>query len=150
MSSSSSVIEPSVAQFLMESFSLLAAELPPAWARFCACLEGRSVQIRVDKEAFVVRFAGGRPVIAAPDEAYDASVETTRQTIFDVLDARLSMRDAIVRDVLRVTAPLPTVTRLHEGIIAYVHGGIRCPSFPSLLKRFRAAAAHHAEERSTI
>jgi hypothetical protein len=148
VSSNSSATDSSIERLLMESFSVLEAELPPAWQRFCACLDRHSVELRIDDEAFVVRLIRQRPVISAPDADADARIETTRQAILDVLDARLSLRDAVLRDALRVTAPLATVNRLHDGIIAYVHGGVRCPSFPSLLKRLRAAPAHPKEERS--
>ena len=143
-SSSSSATEPTVEGLLAESFVVLAAELPPAWARFCAALDGRTVEIRVDGERFTVGFAAATATIAggaAASSPVDALLETTRRTIEDVLDARLSLRDAVMGDALRVVAPLAMMSRLHTGILAYVHGGVRCPSFPALLKRFRALPA---------
>lgn len=143
-SSSSSATEPTVEGLLVESFIVLASELPPAWERFCACLDGCAVEIRVDGERFTVRFAADTATIAgsaAASSPVDALLETTRRTIEDVLDARLSLREAVMRDALHVVAPLAMMSRLHAGILAYVHGGVRCPSFPALLKRFRALPA---------
>ncbi len=151
-SSSSSVTEPAerpagtVAGLLAESFRVLAAELPPAWEGFCAALDGYAVEIHVDAESFTVRFLAhtahlsgiSDPAGIAPP---DARIDTTRRTIEDVLDARLSLREAVMSDALQVIAPLPVIDRLHTGILSYVHGGVRCPSFPSLLKRFRALPA---------
>lgn len=155
-SSSSSATEPTVEGLLAESFAVLAAELPPAWERFCAFLDGYAVEIRVDGESFTVRFAAdtatiagvariagttlAAPAIPAAPET-DALLATTRRTIEDVLDARLSLREAVMGDALHVVAPLAMMGRLHAGILAYVHGGVRCPSFPALLKRFRALPA---------
>jgi hypothetical protein len=131
------VTETSVLELLAESFGVLAAELPAAWLRFCAALNGRAVELDVDGERFVVRFASGTVSIEAPAGDADARIATTRQTILDVLDARVTLREAVWRDLLQVTAPLTVMEPLHEAILAYVHGGVRCPSFPALLKRFR-------------
>lgn len=151
-SSSSSATEPAettVAGLLAESFRVLAAELPPAWESFCAALDGLAVEIRVDAESFTVSFAGRIAHISGIAGIGDsagialpgARIDTTRRTIEDVLDARLSLREAVLTDALQVIAPLPVIDRLHTGILSYVHGGVRCPSFPSLLKRFRALPA---------
>jgi hypothetical protein len=157
-SSSSSVTEPAeptVAGLLAESFRVLAVELPPAWERFCAALDGCAVEIHVDAESFVVRFAAGRARVAAIANAAaivpaDARIDTTRRTIEDVLDARLSLREAVMRDALQVIAPLAVMSRLHTGILGYVHGGVRCPSFPALLKRFRALPAPSDTEPGSV
>lgn len=131
--------DSSTRQLLGESFAVLARELPAAWLRFCARLEGRVVELHVDGERFAVRFAPGAAAIEEASDVADARIATTRRTILDVLDARLTLRDAVLRDLLQVVAPLPMMESLHEGILAYVHGGVRCPSFPFLLKRFRSA-----------
>jgi hypothetical protein len=131
------VTEPSVQGLLAESFAVLAAETPPAWRRFVASLDGRVVELHVDDERFAVVFARGDAVIEAAGRVADARIATSRQTILDVLDARLSLRDAVLGDRLEVIAPMSMMEPLHEGILAYVHGGVRSPSFPSLLMRFR-------------
>jgi hypothetical protein len=151
-SSSSSATEPTVAGLLAESFVVLASELPPAWTRFSACLDGCTVEIHVDGESFTVGIAAGTATIAggpATPAPADALLETTRRTIEDVLDARLSLREAVMHDALQVVAPLAMMSRLHAGILAYVHGGVRCPSFPALLKRFRALPARPDTETDT-
>jgi hypothetical protein len=146
-SSSSSATEPAettVAGLLAESFRVLTAELPPAWENFCAALDGCAVAIHVDAESFTVSFVGRIAHISGNSAGIalpDARIFTTRRTIEDVLDARLSLREAVLNDALQVIAPLPVIDRLHTGILSYVHGGVRCPSFPSLLKRFRVLPA---------
>lgn len=61
--------EPTVGDLLAESFAVLAQELPPAWLRFCACLDGRAVEVEVDDERFTVRFARGAAAIDPPAPA---------------------------------------------------------------------------------
>lgn len=133
--------DSSVQKLLAESFAVLALELPAAWARFCRSLEGRWIELNVDEERFAVRFTPGRADVGragdASDAAPDAIIATSRRTILDVLDARLTLREAVLGDRLQVVAPLSMMEPLHEGILAYVHGGVRCPSFPFLLTRFR-------------
>jgi hypothetical protein len=146
-SSSSSATEVTVAGLLRESFAVLASELPPAWDRFCSYLDGCAVEIDVDGEVFTVYVASRVAAVAdAPNASPHARIGTSRRTLGDVLDARLSVRDAVMRDELQVVAPLAMITRLYEGLLAYVHGGVRCPSFPTLLKRFRAMPARPAPE----
>ena len=131
--------EPSVQGLLAESFRVLAAELPAAWERFCAALDGLAVEIAVDGERFTVRFVFRAATITTEtSRPAEARIETTKATILDVLDARLSLHDAVMREALQLIAPLALLGPLHQGILAYVHGGVRCPSFPSLLRRFRA------------
>jgi hypothetical protein len=132
------VTETNVQQLLTESFGVMALELPAAWIRFCASLQGRIVELAVDDERFTVHFAVGTAVVHGLSDSADAHTRTTRRTILDVLDARLSLRDAVMGDLLQVVAPLQMMDQLHTGILAYVHGAVRCPSFPSLLTRFRA------------
>ena len=143
MSSSSSATE-TVAGLLDESFRVLADELPEAHARMAAALGGRAVRLRVDDEDFTVRFDGGvARVDAAPGPA-DIEIGTTKAVIDDVLEARRTLADAVLADAVTAVAPLPVLVEAHRGLLAYVHGAVRSPSFPRLLERFRALCAASA------
>ena len=142
MSSSSSATEPTVASMLEESFDILVRELPAAYERMCARLAGRSVAIRVDDERLVVAFEGGRAAVSrieAADETWIPVIRTNRRAIADVIDARRTLADAVMADQVEAIAPLADLADIQRGLATYVHGAVRCPSFPDLLRRFLAS-----------
>jgi hypothetical protein len=126
-----------VRQLLADSFSKMALEAPLAWARFCDCLDGCAVSMRISGESFVVKGASRSARIETMFESADAHIETTHRTILAVLDAEESLHDVVMSRELQVRAPLARVVQLHAAIIAFAHGGVRSPSFASLLDRFR-------------
>jgi hypothetical protein len=138
--------EATIRALLQESFTVLADEMPVAWERFCEGLDGYRVVLHVEDEHFAVRFSDRAAEVTSALDAPDATVETTYDTILAVLDAELSLHEALMGDQLRVTAPLPLILKLHNAVIAYVHGGVRCASFPSLLDRFLRMVSHHRAE----
>jgi hypothetical protein len=141
VSSSSSVISGPVARLLGESFAALEDELPTAHARLCAGLAGRAVAIDVDGERFVVALAGGQARVASvpagEDTAAGVRVATSRGAILAVIDARRSLVEAVLADEVRVVGELDRLVEAHQALVTYVHGAVRCPSFLSLLQRFR-------------
>ncbi|WP_437968043.1 hypothetical protein WMF04_01520 [Sorangium sp. So ce260] len=133
-----------MARLLAESFAALAAELPEAHARVAARLAGLPVAIRVDGERFVVEGDGGaarvRAAGAEEEPAAAVRVATSRRAILDVIDARRSLAEAVLADEVEVAGALERLVAAREALIAYVHGAVRCPSFPALLERFRRSA----------
>lgn len=142
---SSSVISGPVAELLAESFTVLAEEVPAAYERMCARLAGKPVQIHVDEERFVVDVgAGGRRarIVRAEEEpAPEALIATSKRAIADVIEARRSLADAVLAGEVHAVAPLDRLVDILAGLSTYVHGAVRCPSFPRLLERFRALCA---------
>lgn len=131
-----------VAALLAESFEVLAAEQPPAHARMCARLAGLAVELRIDGERLTAAFADGRArVRAGGDPAAHVRVVTSRRAILDVLDARRSLSDAVLADEVEVVGALDRLVQAHAGLLAYVHGAVRCRSFAGLLLRLRAVGA---------
>jgi hypothetical protein len=141
VSSSSSAASDSAASLLAASFAALAAELPAAHARMCALYAGRAVEIHVGEERFVASFAEGQGSVRTldPGEATSTAevrVVTTARAILDVIGARRSLAEAVLADEVEVVGALPDLVAAHAALLAYVHGGVRCPSFPALLERF--------------
>jgi hypothetical protein len=121
---------------------MLAREVPEAFARMCARLEGKAVWIEVDEERFVVEVRGGSALVRGGEAAdRDASIATSKRAICDIIDARTSLADAVLADEVQAVAPLPRLVEVLGGLSVYIHGAVRCRSFPSLLERFRALSA---------
>ncbi len=138
MSSNSSATEGPVAALLDESLGMLAREQPALHARMCAQLQHRAVEVRVDAERFFLCVTPDAARVDTAARPSDARIHTGRRAIADVLGARVSLAEAVLADRVELIAPLDTLLVLHEGLVTYVHGAVRCPSFPALLARLQA------------
>jgi hypothetical protein len=98
----------------------------------------------VGAERFFLGFAPGSARVESTGPTAQALLVTGRGVLADVLDARLSLTRAVLTDALEVVGPLASLMALHEGLVTYVHGAVRCPSFPSLLARLRAVCREGA------
>lgn len=101
----------------------------------------REVLLFVDGEEVSLTFAPGG-VYLAPQVRYPTVVlHTSRRTILDVIDARLTLNEAVLADEILLQGSPADLAVYHEGLLTYVRGAVRCPSFPSLLERFRHTTA---------
>ncbi|MFP2929920.1 NAD(P)-binding protein [Pyxidicoccus sp. 3LG] len=128
-------------KLLAESLVALAREQPRQHARLCEQLQDRTVEVRVEAEHFLLRFAPEGARVERAGAPSEARVLMGRRALGDVLAARLSLAEAVLTDAVEVVGPLDTLMALHEGLVTYVHGAVRCPSFPSLLARCARCAA---------
>ena len=133
-----------MAALLAESFEVLRREQPEAYGRMCERLDGLAVSLEVEAERFAAVFSAQRAHVSAATGAEVARVTTRRRTVLDVLDDRQSLTEAVLTDAVEVVGPLDTLLRLHEGLVVYVQGAVRCPGFASLLRRLREAGAPSA------
>ncbi len=74
-------------------------------------------------------------------------LQTDRPTIFALIDGVLGLQSAVQADRLRLRGGPDDVIRFHEGLMLWLHGAVRSPSFPGLLREFRDAAQPPVEER---
>lgn len=138
-----------IGPLLGESFLVLSREHPEAYARMCERLAGVSVVIGVDEERFVAEFSSQRAWVRAATEAERARaahVFTRRRTLLDVLDNRQELTQAVLTDAIELIRPLHELLRLHEGLMSYVRGAVRCPGFIPLLRRLRATGPLPADK----
>ena len=126
-----------VSDLLLESLERMREELPEGYRRVCKILSGQIVHLYIDKEPIWVSFSTGAVVSTQQTDETTATVQTSRQTILDVLDGKESLVSAIQSHQLDVRTDIAVMAILHDGLLAYVHGAVRCPSFPAILERFR-------------
>lgn len=137
-SASFSAPERRFAAFLAESFTVLEREMPPAYATLCATLAPREVLLGVDGEMVALAFArAGVRFLPAP-RAPRIEVRTTKAAILRVLDADSTLLQAVLDDALFLRGCTDDLLDFHDGLMSYVHGAVRAPSFPSLLRAYRA------------
>jgi hypothetical protein len=125
-----------VAGLVSESLEVLSREQPGAYARLCARLRGVAVSFEVDAERFQVSFTGPRARVGPDQGSAAISLSTRKRALRALLEARLTLEDAVLSGAMRVLGPLELLAGSHEALRCYVHGAVRCPSFPPLLARF--------------
>jgi hypothetical protein len=136
--------EPAFAAFLWESFAVLRRELPETYRRLCSHLSPREVAIQVGDESVVVRFEPrGAQRLAVPVRP-QIEVHTTRAAILSLIDARSTLVESILGDELLLRGTADELLRFHDALMIYVHGAIRAPSFPHLLRAYRRDRDTHA------
>jgi hypothetical protein len=93
----------------------------------------------IDGEIVALAFDHGN--VYFPSELDDPTVQlhASRQTILDVIDARLTLYEAVLTDSIVLAGHIDDLVAFHDGLVTYIQGAIRCPSFPALLDHFRYA-----------
>jgi hypothetical protein len=127
----------SVASLLRRSLGHLAAEVPESYRRLLAELGPLVVQMEVDGEAFSMRRRTGIDVTEGGDDAAGARVATSRAAIIDVLDAVVSLSEAVESDRVVVRGSLDDIVRAHDALLAYAHAAVRARSIPGLVTALR-------------
>jgi hypothetical protein len=140
---SSNFSEPDAtfADFLGRSLSLLRREIPWVYARMCGELEPREVLIWVDDLATSVLCEAAEVRILDAPQAPDVELRTTSAEILDLIDAERTLVEAILAGRITLRGRVDDLIAFHDGLVTYLHGAVRSPSFPPLLASFRRARA---------
>lgn len=134
------------ATFLAHSMTLLAAEKPPVYARLCALLRDREARVTMDGERLGIAFPGGEFRLVAEVDRPFIELVSTRTTVVAVVDGRLTLEEAVWGGHLELRGHLPDLVRFHDALVLYLHGAVRCPSFPWLLDCYRDGNAPRASD----
>jgi hypothetical protein len=143
---SSSWPEFSLAWFIATSLEALHAECPAAYALLCAQLAPRRARLTVDGETVMLTFEAGAVRVLTRARNPAVQLVTTRRTILDVIDARLTLQEAVLAEAILLKGRPNDLAAFHEGLIMYVRGAVRCPAFPPLLDRFRYEQMRESED----
>jgi hypothetical protein len=121
--------------------------VPEAYAAMCGYLRGKELELQVGGEVVALGFDAEASLLER-SERPAVRLVTTRAGILDVIDARRSLATAVLADELHLRGRPADILAFHDALLAYVHGGVRAPSFRSLLRRFRAGRASRRAERA--
>jgi hypothetical protein len=125
------------ATFLDQSMTLLAAEMPRAYARLCAMLREREARVTMDELRIGIAFPGGAFRLVGDVDQPCIELRSDRATVLDVVDGRLTLEEAVWNERLQLRGRLDDLARFHDALVLYLHGAVRCPSFPWLLECYR-------------
>ncbi|CDO09829.1 SCP-2 sterol transfer family protein [Mycolicibacterium cosmeticum] len=126
-----------VSSLLRQSVDHLADEVPDSYRLVLRTLGPLVVDLAVDGERFSLR-GGRRLQVCGGDDRAGTRVVTTRAGILDVLDAAITLDEAVEGGAVAVRGSLEDVLRAHDTMRAYVHAAVRAPSQPALLSALRA------------
>jgi hypothetical protein len=131
---SSSRWADSFAVLVRRSLVVLRQEHPVAYQALCSQLAGELLLVVVEDEE--IRLAFTRDAVREV-EALAASptteFRTDRRTLIDILEGRSSLLEAVLGDRVYLLGAPRSLWRFHEGLVSYLQGAVRCPSFPPLL-----------------
>ncbi len=122
-----------VASLLRRSLEHLASEVPENYRYLLQELGPLVVQVEVDGELFAIRGGTRVDVTDGADRGAGARVTTSREAVLRVLDAEVSLGEAVETDQVVVHGSLDDVVRAHDALTAYAHAAVRAPSAPDLL-----------------
>ncbi len=132
----------SISGFIELSFEILRDEFPTAYHLLCSQLAPRTVQMFINDEVVILAFDAGFAHLRQDVRTPTLELHTTRQTILDVIDAHLAPHEAILADAILLRGAIEDLAAFYDGLLTYVHGAVRCPSFPALLDRFRYTSSN--------
>jgi hypothetical protein len=95
----------------------------------------------IDGETVALAFDHTRAYFLSELHNPTVQLHASRQTILDVIDARLTLYEAVIADSIVLEGDIESLAAFHDGLLIYIQGAIRCPSFPALLDHFRYASS---------
>jgi hypothetical protein len=126
-----------IAEFVKAAMVLLREEFPRAYFLICANLAGRAISIDVDGEQVYLDCKILELLFPDGIENPDVRIATSRRTILDAIDARVTIEEAIRDGRLFASGRQEYISSCHTALLFFVRGAVRSPSFPALLQEFR-------------
>jgi hypothetical protein len=130
--------------FLARSLDVLERERPDAHAELCRVAAPRTVALVVEGEAVWLAFHRTGLRIEAARHPADVELETSESAILDVIDRGATLVSLALSGRLELRGSVDDVLGFHDALSLYVHGAVRAPSFPGLLREYRGAVANRA------
>jgi hypothetical protein len=138
-SSSSSISNEPFAELLARALATLRVEAPWAHRRLGAQLTGRTVVVQVSAETACLRVAGGEPTVAAVDDPKaPVRLRLSRPLLRDLLTGRTTLLATLLDGRLELYGEMAELARFYDALLTFLHGGVRCPSFPAMDAQLRA------------
>jgi hypothetical protein len=127
-----------LAEYVRELVSRLAAADPAASTRLRAIVGSRSARVTLDAETVIVRFgARGLSVRAVKGGAADGSGHTDRATTLDLLDGYVEVTEAVLAGRLELTGSVEDVSRMGQAIELLLDVAARAPGLQALGDDYR-------------
>lgn len=135
----------SLGEFIAGLVDELGAGDPVALLRLRAIVENRRARIRLDRETVTLHFEGAALMIDQGETtgrsmAIDGEGSTSRQTVLDLLDARIEVFQAVLGGHLQLRGNGDSVVRICLAIEILLDASARVPGIRRLAEAFRRQA----------
>ncbi|HZR84391.1 MAG TPA: hypothetical protein VFD92_25055 [Candidatus Binatia bacterium] len=147
---SSSAAEAGFAAFLARSLDVLARERRDAYLALCRTLAPRSVALVVDGDPVWLEFRQDGVRLHPVRRRAEAELETSEAGILAVIDGAATLAALAIDDRLELRGAVDDVLAFNDALSLYVHGAVRSPSFPRLLRDYRSAVAARAHRARAV
>lgn len=128
----------------------LAKELPWAYARMAVALGEREVRLTVDGEVVAVESDGARVWLRDEPGTPAVTLSTTRREIVALVDAERSLVTSVVEGRTTLRGRVADLAAFHDGLLEFLRGAVRSPSFPWMMDAFRGDVVSISAEQGGI
>jgi len=125
----------------------LLRELPWAHARMAAALGAREVEITVDGEVVAVESDGERVWLRDEPGSPSVTLRTTRREIVALAEAERSLVSSVLLGETVLRGRVEDLAAFHDGLLEFLRGAVRSPSFPGLMDAFGREVVSSDAER---
>jgi hypothetical protein len=125
----------------------LERELPWAYDRMAAALGAREVALTVDDEAATVESDGKTVWLRDEPRAPSVTLRTTRREIVALAEAERSLVSSVLLGETVLRGRVEDLAAFHDGLLEFLRGAVRSPSFPGLMDAFRRDVVSSDAER---
>jgi len=123
-------------KFLTRSLDTLERESPQAYHELCRRIGAMRLRVVVDEQPIWLAVVQERLETSDGGSADPPAIITSHSAIEALIEARLTLLDALLSDELTILAAPGDLPALHEAWLVYIAGAVRCRSFPGLLDEF--------------
>jgi hypothetical protein len=128
---------PDFGDLLEQSLAQIARSSPAGYARLAERMGTDRVRIDVDGTPARLCFSRGRHALARDGSEADLELRTDGAGVLALVDAELSLLDAVLADRLFVRGGVEAVARFESALVAYLEAAVRTPGLPELLGEYR-------------
>lgn len=126
-------------EYLSRSFFVLKMENRNSYNGLVSRFGAMQALLECDREARLISTVNGNMKISEDVSGAGPQICFEKSTILDLVDAQLSIQEALYSDQLRVMGALDDLEVLNDCLFIYLHAAIRCRGIPPLLDEFRCA-----------
>lgn len=127
--------------FLRRSLDAVRAEVPMAWRELSHQLDDVPILLRVDGDPTRLWFTRGE--LRWDEGTPVVEVRVGREGILAMIDG-LPLADAVLDGHLDLRGAPHHLATFHDALLAWLHGAVRSPSHPALLRAYRSSSPRNS------
>lgn len=127
--------------YIAQALSLLSRDVPEAYVAIQDTCADLRLAVQSDRSHCTVWITQPRIEVFGPAPECDVTARFEETVITDLIDGRLTIGEALARDLLVLMGSADTLDRLVAGLHFFLRGAIRSRALQALLEDFRGHLA---------